>query len=174
MRFKSGIKRYIRWGFFVSGIILFQSCGGGSGKIIDTPTSGRIKICCDDSYRLLMEAELFMFENIYKRAKVDTMFKTEADVINDFMNDSVQLIVVNRKLSENQVKYLNERQYIPKTTKIALDAVAFIVNNDNSDSLLYYQNIRDIFMGKITNWNQINPKTKLDRKSTRLNSSHSK
>jgi phosphate transport system substrate-binding protein len=128
---------------------------------LDTPTAGRTKICCDDSYRLLMEAELFMFENIYKRAKVDTMFKTEADVINDFMNDSVQLIVVNRKLSENQVKYLNERNFIPKTTKIALDGIAFIVNNENPDTLLYYKNIRDIFTGKINSWNQINPKSKL-------------
>jgi phosphate transport system substrate-binding protein len=161
MKTKDVIWQIVGIGFVMITILILQSCGGDPAKAVDTPTSGRLKVCIDDSYRLLMEAELFTFESIYKNARVDAVFKTEADVINDFMNDSVQLIIVNRKLTENQVGYLKERQYIPKTTRIALDGLAFIVNKDNTDSLLYYQTIRDIFTGKITNWKEINPKSKL-------------
>ncbi len=149
----------------LAGIFLFlliTSCGGNSNqKNTDTPTAGTIKVGVDDSYRLLIEAEAYTFESLYKYAHLDTLFKTEADVINDFMNDSVPLIVVNRQLSAQQVAYLKERQYIPRTTKIAMDAVALIVNNDNPDTSLFYQTVKEIFQGKIKTWKQIDPKSKL-------------
>jgi len=92
---------------------------------------------------------------------VDTLYKSEADVLQDFLNDSVPLIVVSRKLTAEQVQFLNAHQYVPKTTKIAYDAVALIVNKENPDTSLYYQKVKEIFQGKITKWTQINPKTKL-------------
>ncbi|MEI7982493.1 MAG: substrate-binding domain-containing protein, partial [Bacteroidota bacterium] len=127
----------------------------------DTPTSGQIKVGVDESYRLLLEAEIYTFESIYKNAHIDVQYKTEADVFNDFMNDSVPLIVVNRKLTGKQVEYLRSIQYIPKTTLIAHDAIALIVNRENPDTALFYQTVKDIFLGKITIWKQINPKSKL-------------
>ncbi|MEI7898303.1 MAG: substrate-binding domain-containing protein [bacterium] len=143
-------------------ILLIASCGGGgSQKNTDTPTAGTIKVGVDDSYKLLLEAETYTFEAMYKYAHIDTVFKTEADVINDFMNDSVPLIIVNRKLSDNQVAYLRERQYIPKTTRIAIDAVALIVNNANPDTSMFYRTVEEILKGKITSWNQVNKKSKL-------------
>ena len=149
----------------LTGIVLLMfilSCGGVSNKSgEDTPTAGRIKVGVDDSYKLLLDAQVYTFQAMYKYARLDTIFRTEADVINDFMNDSVPLIIVNRKLSDKQVQYLKERQYIPKTTKIALDGLALIVNNENPDTNFYYQTVKDIFSGKITSWNQIDKKSKL-------------
>jgi phosphate transport system substrate-binding protein len=143
-------------------LLFLISCGGNaSQKEVDTPTAGHIKVGVDDSYRLLIEAESFTFESLYKYAHPEIIYKTESDVINDFMNDSLPMIIVNRKLSDNQVNYLKERQYIPKTTKIAIDAIALIVNNDNPDTALFYQNVKEIFLGKIKTWKQVNPKSKL-------------
>lgn len=145
------------WVFF---LLLFEACGGSS-ELKDTQTSGSVKVSVDDSYHLLIDAEVAVFENNYPKARIDTFYKCEADVINDFMNDSVSLIIVNRKLSDNQIKYLNERHFIPKTTLIAMDAIAFIVNNENPDNKFFYHTIKDIFLGKITKWNEINPKSNL-------------
>ena len=143
-------------------LLLMSSCGGAANqKNTDTPTGGKIKVGVDDSYQLLLEAETYAFEAMYKYASIDTVFRTEADVINDLMNDSVPLIIVNRKLTDKQVEYLRERQYIPKTTKIAIDAVALIVNNDNPDTSFFYKTVKDIFEGKITSWDQVNKKSKL-------------
>jgi len=146
-------------GFFI--LILMAACGNPGQKAVDTPTSGQIKVGVDESYRLLLEAEIYTFESIYKNAHIDVQYKTEADVFNDFMNDSVPLIVVNRKLTGKQVEYLRSIQYIPKTTLIAHDAIALIVNRENPDTALFYQTVKDIFLGKITIWKQINPKSKL-------------
>ena len=143
-------------------ILLTAGCGSdGSKKGTDNPTRGTIKVGVDDSYRLLAEAERYTFESLYKYAHIDTVYKPEAEIINDFMNDSVPLIIVNRKLSDDQVAYLKERQFIPKVTKIALDAVALIVHRDNPDSSFLFGTVRDIFLGKITRWNQINKKSDL-------------
>ena len=159
------LKRITLFGVSLAGLCLFllvSSCGGGGNqKNSDTPTGGKIKVGVDDSYKLLLEAETYTFEAMYKYASIDTVFKTEADVINDFMNDSVPLIIVNRKLSEQQVGYLRERQYIPKTTKIAIDAVALIVNNENPDTTMFYRTVEEIFKGNITSWTQVDKKSKL-------------
>jgi phosphate transport system substrate-binding protein len=143
-------------------ILFLVSCGSGAGvKDTDTPTLGHIKVGVEESYRLMIEAEVYTFETLYKYAKIEPVYLNEADVINDFMNDSLQLIVVGRNLTENQVQYLKERQYIPKVTKVAVDAVGLIVHKDNPDTNFFYQTIKDIFLGKVTKWNQINPKSKL-------------
>jgi phosphate transport system substrate-binding protein len=125
---------------------------------VDTPTRGKIKVGVDDSYKLLVDAELYTFEALYKYAKIDTVIGNETEIIDLFMKDSLPLIIINRKLTIEEEQYLNARQIIPKTTKIAYDALAFIVNKENPDSTLYFDRIADIFTGKIVNWNQINPK----------------
>jgi phosphate transport system substrate-binding protein len=156
------IYRFLFLLVITGGLTFFAGCGSQvQQKGQDTPTAGRIKVAIDDSYKLLIDAEVYAFETYYKYAKLDTMYKCEADVINDFMNDSVSLIIVNRLLNDNQTLYLKERQYIPKVTKIAIDAVALIINNDNPDTNLFYRIARDLFLGKINDWKQINSRSKL-------------
>jgi phosphate transport system substrate-binding protein len=141
--------------------LFFISCGSGT-KIDETPTRGNIKISVDESYKLLIQAEVDVFERIYTYAVINASYKTEVDVFNDFLNDSVRTIVVNRKLTDDEDKYLRSKSLIPRTTRIAYDALAFIVNIDNPDSTLRYDQIRDIFLGKISKWNQVNPKSSAD------------
>ena len=127
----------------------------------DTPTTGRMKVGIDESYRLMMEAQIYAFESFYMNARIDTLYGAEADIFNAFLKDSIPLMVVNRQLTADEEQFLLQGQFIAKTTLIAYDAIAFILNRDNPDSNLYYEHIRDIFSGKITNWNQINPKSPL-------------
>jgi phosphate transport system substrate-binding protein len=139
-------------------LIILSGCGGDVLNQIDTPTTGKIKVGVDDSYKLMIDAELYTFQALYKYTKIDTVIGSEADIIDGFMKDSLPLIIVNRKLTAEEEQYLVSRQYIPKTTKIAYDALAFIVNKDNPDTTLFYDQVADIFKGKIVNWKQINLK----------------
>lgn len=142
-------------------VLFLAGCGGDPMKLRDTPTRGTIKMAIDDSYRLFMDSEIYTFESIYKYSKIDTLYGTEAEVFQDFMNDSVPLIVVNRKLTDRENEILTSGQIVPKTTLLAYDAVALIVNNDNPDKKIPYDRIRDVFSGKITKWNEINPSSQL-------------
>ena len=159
MNIRTPGKRLLLW---LPLLLLAFSCSVDyNKKNNDSPTAGKIRVTSDDSYKLLVEAERFIFQSMYKYAQLDTVFKPEGEVINDFMNDTVELIITGRKLTDKQVEFLKQQQIIPKTTKIALDAIAFIVNNENPDTTFLFGAIKDILTGKVTTWKQISPKSKL-------------
>ena len=145
----------------IGAIILLFSCTMTPKKFTDeTPTRGTIKIAVDESYQLLTDAELFTFQSLYKDAKVTPFYSSGDSILKLFLADSVRVIISSTKLTENEVAYLKGKAIIPRTTKIAYDALAFVVNKSNPDSLIRYNMIKDIFEGKTSKWNQINPKSK--------------
>jgi phosphate transport system substrate-binding protein len=142
----------------LSGIILVSCNYNPNATSSDeTPTRGKIKIGVDESFTLLSDAELYTFQAFYKDASVTPLYKPELDVLNDFMNDSVRLMITTRKLTKEEIDFLRSKQIIARTTTIAYDALAFIVNKNNKDSNLIFSKVKNIFAGKIKNWNQINP-----------------
>ncbi len=143
-------------------MLLLSSCmGGGNAGSNETPTRGDIKISVDESFRPLIDTEIYTFTSLYTNAKIKPEYKPEYDVINDFMNDSVRVMVTSKKLSDNQIQYLRDTLVIARTTTFAYDALALITNKENKDSLLKFETVKDIFLGNITNWNQVNPRSKL-------------
>ena len=144
-------------------IISFVACNENKTKTpTENTTTGNIKIAVDEAYQLIIDTEIYTFEALYKNAKITPLYKSEGEAFADFMNDSVRLIVASRELNEAEAQELKSKNFVPRTVKIAYDALAFIINNDNPDSLLLYSQISDIFSGKISKWTQINPKSKLN------------
>ncbi len=132
---------------------------GGPRELNETPTRGNIRIIADESFEPLIDAEVQTFTALYQNATIKTDYKPEVDLINDFMNDSVKVIVTSRKLTDDQIQYLRDTLVVARTTSFAWDALALITNKDNRDTLLRYNNIRDIFKGKTKNWKDINSKS---------------
>jgi phosphate transport system substrate-binding protein len=157
--FRSGISI-----FFCGILFLTYSCNTGKTRdFSDTPTSGNIKISVDESFKPIIDAEVYTFTSLYTRATVKPEYKPEYDILNDFMNDSVKVMVTSRKLSDSQIKYLRDTLIIARTITFAYDALALITNKENKDTLLNYNTAKDIFTGKVTTWKEINPKSKLGR-----------
>jgi len=147
---------------FLTGIIVFTSCLNRAPKPLnETPTRGNITITVDESFQPLLETQIFTFTHIYDNAYITARYKPEFDVINDFMDDSIKVIVTSRRLTENQIQYLRESLIIARTTTFAYDALALVTSKDNFDTLITYNNVRDIFLGNITRWNQLNPRSNL-------------
>lgn len=141
--------------------LVFVSCNQNPGSgYSETATRGNIKIGVDESFKLLIDSEIFVFSALYKYANITPLYKTEYEVIEDFINDSVRTIVTSRLLTQNQVDYLRGISIIPKTDTIAIDAVAFVVNRANPDSLIQVHKIKQVMMGVINNWSDINKKNK--------------
>lgn len=140
-------------------ILITSSCGGSSNPSIqnETPTRGKTKIGIDESFSLLADAELFTFHNVYTNATITPIYKPELAILDDFLNDSVHIMITTRKLTKSEEEYFSSKNIFPKTVTIAHDGLAFIVNKSNRDSLIRYNVIRDIFLGKIKSWNQISP-----------------
>jgi len=145
-------------------ITLFISCRSGNKQTYDeTPTRGDIRISVDESYQPIIDSEIYAFSSFYQYAKITPSYKPEIDIINDLMNDSVKLIVTNKQLTPEQIQTLRDTLIIARTTAFAFDAIALIVNKENRDTLLTYNNIKDLFLGKIKIWKDINVNSKLDK-----------
>jgi len=143
-------------------LLILSSCGSmGQKGTNETPTRGNIKIVSDESFQPLIETETYTFTHLYTNAKIKPVFKPEYDVINDFMNDSVKVIVTSKKLTDSQIQFLRDTLIIARTSSYAYDALALITNKENHDTLVKYNAIKDIFLGKIKTWKEVNENTKL-------------
>jgi phosphate transport system substrate-binding protein len=141
--------------------LVVASCRNPMGvqPLDETPTRGNIKISVDESFQLLYDTQLYTFQSLYVDAKITPAYKPEVDVLADFMNDSVRTVVLTRDLTKEEKEYLLAQKFVVRTTKVAHDALALIVNPANPDTQLLDIQFADIFAGKITSWKQINPKS---------------
>lgn len=132
------------------------------GKPLDTIDSGEITVACDESLYPVIDAEHKVFESQFPRAKLNLIYTSEVEAINLMLSDSARIAIVTRSLYDNELAILNQ-QKISKAryTTIALDAIAFILNNRNTDTSFTLEQIKGFLSGEISNWNQVNSKSKL-------------
>jgi len=146
--------------FFVL-CLMAIACEDEKPKATDTPTSGHITVSCDESLKPIAEAEKEVFEALYPNAKIQFVFTDEQSAINLVLKDSARMAFVTRKMNneeENQLKSQNIAR--SRSIKIAYDAIAFILNQSNQDTLLKIEQIKQILKGEISDWSQLNPNHK--------------
>ena len=139
--------------FTLAAIALLASCGPANkpGEERDTPTSGTIRISVDETYKPLMEAEIKVFESLYKKAHIIAEYKPEAECFRDLLADSSRLIFVTRDFSDKEKAYIREEKKIkPESLLLAWDGVALITNHSNPDSILTLDQVRKIMDGSDT------------------------
>lgn len=145
-------------------VALMVTCQNkGTQAVRETPTSGDIKIEADESFRPIVEAQIDTFTSLYASAKIAAEYKPEKDLIADFLNDSVKVLVTAWTPTEEQKALLYESHILVTTTVVAYDALAIVLNRSNNDTLLTYKNVEDIFRGRVTGWNDISADSKLGK-----------
>ena len=145
-------------------LFIFIGCfNNKSTEITETPTRGNIRIVADASFEPIVEAEIGTFTKLYKYAKVTPIYLPEKELIASFLNDSFKVAVTAWEPSEQQKELLRSTQIILRTTNVAFDAIALVLNKENKDSLFTYKNVNDIFSGSLTDWKEINQGSKLGK-----------
>lgn len=131
------------------------------GNVLDTPTTGRIKVLVDENYKPYISSCTDVFDSIYRQASIDAAYVSEGEAVKALIDDSVQVIIISRKLNEEEMAYFQSRGFTPPQTPIAHDAIGFILNPQNRDTVFDVEQMRKILSGAITNWRQINAKSNL-------------
>jgi phosphate transport system substrate-binding protein len=149
----------------VMGLLLLFSCNRGTQQYTDNPTSGEISISADETFKPILSAEIDVFQALYTYAKINVTYKTETEALNDLLKDSVRLVIASRPLSKEEKDFFNKKKFYPKEVKIAIDGIALITNKDNHDTIMSVNTFRKILTGQLTNWKQIDPKSKLQETS---------
>jgi phosphate transport system substrate-binding protein len=150
---------------FAAAGMLLVSCAerDKTGKVLDTITTGEISIAVEEGYKPVIASCIDVFDSIYRTAKINPRYVSEGEAVKSLIEDSVQVVVIGRQLTDKEIEYFQSRGFKPPTTPIAFDALGIILNPANLDSVLTVQQVKDILAGKITNWSEINPKSKLGK-----------
>lgn len=128
----------------------------------DTIKSGIINIACDDNFRVMMDAQIQVFEGLSDYQTVVTpIYTNEKEAIRLLVADSVRFALATRDLNPSERKEVEESGRLAKKFLVAFDGIALVVNRQNKDTLLTIADLKKILTGEITEWSQINENTRI-------------
>jgi phosphate transport system substrate-binding protein len=112
----------------------------------------------DEGYKPIIETCIDVFDSIYRQATIEPVYTSEALAVDALIRDSIQVIVISRKLTDTELEFFRKRGFTPPITPVAHDAVAFVVHPSNKDTVLTVDQMKQMLTGQITNWKGIDPK----------------
>jgi phosphate transport system substrate-binding protein len=133
---------------FVSSLLfVLFSCQGNTGSDQQSYTSGYEQILVDESFAPIIEDQEYLFESTYPSAKLDLLSKSENELLNLFLSDSVQVAVLSRLLTPQEAKHFEGKNIKVRVNRFAIDGIALITKNPAKDSLVLVQDIIKVLKG---------------------------
>lgn len=133
---------------------VLQACSSGNEK--KSNTAGEMRISVDETLTPVIEEELNVFHADYPDAAIIPEYVSQQEAIRALLLDSSKVAIVTRELTDEESTQFREKyQYTPRSTRIAVDAVALILNKTNTDTLLTAEEVKSIFRGDIRNWDEM-------------------
>ena len=126
-------------------------------KKANSSTTGTMTMVCDETFRNIMEQEIDVFEYQYPDAHVLARYATQGEALDSLLSLNTRTVVIARDLTKKEKDFLKGKRRNVKTAKIAVDAIALIVNKDNPCSMLTTKEVGDILSGSSTRWDDLEP-----------------
>lgn len=133
--------------------------GGCRHQVTNTSTSGLGTVVCDATFQNIMDQEIDVFEYDHPNASIIPFYASEKECIDSLLDLNTKTIVIPRDLTSQEREYLKGKRKNVRSNRIAVDAVALIVNPANPVDMLDVDQVVDILTGKVTDWNQLGPNT---------------
>lgn len=141
--------------------LTISSCGGKGGKKqapeSENSTSGTAVMVCDATFENIMQQEIEVFEYIYPYANILPYYIDEKACMDSILFGDVRLAVTSRDLTREETKLLREKKRVARSKRIAVDAIAVIVNPENPIEVLSMKELGEILKGEVSEWNQLEP-----------------
>ncbi|AWG25186.1 PstS family phosphate ABC transporter substrate-binding protein [Flavobacterium kingsejongi] len=135
-------------GLFVFGCIIVSSCKRDSAtEVKESILKGTATVIVDETVQPMLEDQAAVFESQYP-GRIKLVNKPEAEAINELISDNSRIIILSRKLTEEEETYYRKRKIIPAITPIAVDGIALIVNKTAKDTVIDLQEVIDFIQGK--------------------------
>lgn len=128
--------------------VLFMAVSCQNKEAGRTYTSGAVKMLADESFRPIVEDELYVFQNTYPKAAVAMSYYPENKLMDLFLNDSARVVIISRKLNPDEERVFENRKLVPRVTRFAVDAVALVTHKSVIDSTVTVESIINILQGK--------------------------
>jgi phosphate transport system substrate-binding protein len=136
----------LAWFFFSQ---LLSGCHRGPYIPVETPTSGTIHISVDESFKPVIDSQLKVFESSFPDARILIEYKSEAACLRDLYEDSTRMIIITRGLTLKEENFFKDSARTPAVSGLlAYDAVAMVVNNHSTDTLMTMDEVRALVEGR--------------------------
>jgi phosphate transport system substrate-binding protein len=130
-------------------VALFVMCNKKeqTKKSNETILKGTATIFVDETLTPILEDQVAVFESSYD-AKIKIVSLSESELITSLFKDKSGIAVLTRNLTVNENKVFQQKKITPKITKFAQDAIAFISNKSNNDTLIALKDVIEFMKGK--------------------------
>jgi phosphate transport system substrate-binding protein len=132
--------RYFVW---MASCVLLASCGSKTFEndyVDNSPTSGKLKVFCDEGLKAHILNQALTFENQYHNSKIEVEVRSDAEAVNALYLDSCKAIVISRELSAKEKETFASKTLNPRAQPVAYSGVALITNvNTKLDKLTLVQ-----------------------------------
>lgn len=108
---------------------------------------GSATILVDETLTPIIEDQVAVFESNYD-AKINIVSKSESEIVISLFKEKSGIAVLTRNLTIEENKIFEQKKITPKITKFATDAIAFISNKSNKDTLVELKSIIQFMQGK--------------------------
>jgi phosphate transport system substrate-binding protein len=108
---------------------------------------GTATIFVDETLTPIIEDQVAIFESNYD-AKIKIVSMSESEAVISLFKEKSGIAVLTRNLTLNENKIFGQKKITPKITKFATDAIAFISNKSNKDTLVELKSIIEFMQGK--------------------------
>jgi len=134
--------------FFVGTIVVFFACNQSTKPINSDETilKGSTSVLVDETLLPIVASQVEVFESLYE-AKIKINAKSEAETVLALAKDTSKIAILSRKLNPEEVKVFESKKIKPITTVFATDAIAFISNQRNKDTLIALQEVVSFLKG---------------------------
>ncbi len=117
-------------------------------ELPDTRNRGTIHVSADESFKPVIDEQVQVYESNHPGTHILVDYKPEAECIKDLLVDSVRMVIVTRRASEEEKELIADSlKRAAKSMVIARDGISVIVHPDSPDTLLTMNDIKQILTG---------------------------
>ncbi len=149
--------------------LLLAGCGREPGTTVIT--KGALTVECDDAVVPVMRQQIDEFQRQYTDARLTLRPAEAREAVVDFAHDSVGVIVIARQLDKEEHDALTDAKIQYQEYRVAMSAVAVIVNKKNPLTQLRMGELDSVFSGGVTRWTGAMRKYPIDLVIGGINSS---
>lgn len=132
-------------------LFIFVSCSKPQGENVNVG----MQIKGSDTIVNLVQVWAEKFSQINNVANVGVTGGGTGTGFAALLNNTCDIAMASRQVEENEVNLAKKQNITYKEFIVGLDGLAVLINKDNPVNNLTMEQLRDIFMAKITNWQEV-------------------
>jgi len=146
-----GVMRVLNLLYILGGVLLLAGCTSyeeQEKRLPDSPNRGSIYVSADETFKPIVDELVQVYESNHPGTTINVFYKTEADCLRDLLVDSIRMVLVTRRPSEEEKLLLADSLKVNvRSMVVARDGISVIVHPDSPDTLFSMQDLKEILTG---------------------------